>query len=194
MPKPNILHKLKHRIWHRRVQAVRHWWLQLQGMKMGENCHIGKIDINLANSVSLGHSVSIESGVVFQYAGPYRDGFAIEIGDDCFIGTHTHLNIQNGVRIGNHCMIAAGCRMVDNEHGFNDSEIPMHQQPTFSAPIVLEDNVWIGANAVILKGVHIGTGSIIGAGAVVNRPVPPMEIWAGVPARKIRDRIAATDP
>lgn len=65
----------------------------------------------------------------------------------------------------------------------------MAQQPIVSAPIRIKSNVWFGTNAILLKGVHIGSGSIIGADAVVRKDVPPNQIWGGVPARYIKDRI-----
>jgi acetyltransferase-like isoleucine patch superfamily enzyme len=64
----------------------------------------------------------------------------------------------------------------------------MNKQEGFEAPITIEDDVWIGVNAVILKGVTIGKGAIIGAGAVVTKFVPPYEIWGGIPAKKIGQR------
>ena len=57
-----------------------------------------------------------------------------------------------------------------------------------AAPVVLRDHVWIGANAVILKGVEIGRGAVVAAGAVVTKNIPPNEIWGGVPAKKIGER------
>jgi acetyltransferase-like isoleucine patch superfamily enzyme len=64
----------------------------------------------------------------------------------------------------------------------------MSQQGIYTAPVVIEDDVWIGIGAVILQGVRIGRGSIIGAGAVVNRDVESGTVVAGVPAREIRQR------
>ena len=55
--------------------------------------------------------------------------------------------------------------------------------------MVIEDEVWIGANSVILQGVTVGYGSVVAAGAVVTKDIPKMEIWGGVPAKKIKDRI-----
>jgi acetyltransferase-like isoleucine patch superfamily enzyme len=67
--------------------------------------------------------------------------------------------------------------------------MPMNQQTTGAeAEIVLEDDVWLGANVVVLKGVRIGRGAIVAAGAVVTRSVPGFEIWGGVPARRLGER------
>jgi maltose O-acetyltransferase len=65
----------------------------------------------------------------------------------------------------------------------------MKDQPTFLAKIVIEDDVWVGANSTILPGVKVGRGSVIGAGSVVNRDIPEYSFAAGVPAKVIRRRI-----
>lgn len=62
------------------------------------------------------------------------------------------------------------------------------------APPVIDEEAWIGANVVVLRGVHVGRGAIVAAGAVVTRDVPPMEIWGGIPARKLRDRSPRSAP
>ena len=64
----------------------------------------------------------------------------------------------------------------------------MNRQPCPDAPIVLEDDVWLGVNVVVLKGVTIGRGAVVGAGAIVTKSIPACEIWAGVPARKVGTR------
>jgi len=93
------------------------------------------------------------------------------------------------VQIGRHVMIGGNARIYD--HDFHSKD-PFHrrsgaldQAHIRSAPIVIEDDVLIGANAIVLKGVTIGTGAVIGAGAVVTKNVPPREIWAGNPARMV---------
>ena len=88
--------------------------------------------------------------------------------------------------IGPHALIGSGCRFVDHDHGFASRAVPMARQATGSeAAITLEEDVWIGAEAVILKGVTIGRGAIIAAGSVVTKSVGAFEIWGGLPARKI---------
>jgi len=73
-------------------------------------------------------------------------------------------------------------------HGFYTREIPTKEQDYMDAPIVVEDDVWIGAGSIILSGVTIGRGAIIASGAVVNRDVPPFAIVGGVPAKVLKFR------
>ena len=114
----------------------------------------------------------------------------VSIGDNCFLATGVQLYPWNErITIGNNVLIAAGVRMITRKHGFGDIERPMSEQRYASASIIIEDDVWIGFNAVILPGVTIGRGSIVGAGAVVTKDVAPYSIVGGVPARLIGKRM-----
>ena len=93
-----------------------------------------------------------------------------------------------GIFIGSHVMIAPGCVFVAFDHGFDRFDIPMCQQSLIEAPIVIEDDIWIGANCTITKGVRIGSGSIIAANSVVTKDVLPFSIVGGVPAKLIKSR------
>jgi maltose O-acetyltransferase len=95
------------------------------------------------------------------------------------------------VEIGADVMMGPRCVLLATSHDFSSVDVPMNQQG-FSEPrpIVIEDDVWIGAGATILPGVRIGRGSIIGAGAVVPRDVPAWSVAVGNPARVVRDRRA----
>jgi acetyltransferase-like isoleucine patch superfamily enzyme len=105
-------------------------------------------------------------------------------GDRVFIGRGTEFNIRDRLQVGDDCLIASGCTFIDGDHG-RVPGVPMNAQAPVTAPIVLERNVWIGAQCVILKGVTIGEGSVVGAGSVVTKSVPPGETWAGVPAKRL---------
>ena len=86
--------------------------------------------------------------------------------------------------IGDACMIAHGVYISDADwHGIYDRAEPVGN----TKPVVLEDNVWIGDSAIICKGVTIGENSIIGAGAVVTKNVPPNSIFAGNPAKLVKN-------
>ena len=114
-------------------------------------------------------------------------GEDIEIGDRSGIGIDAFIRAE--VIIGNDVMMGPGVIIYGRYHNYERTDIPMNEQGMGSyCPIIIEDDVWIGARAIILKGIHVGRGVIIGAGAVVTKDVPPFSIVAGNPARVIRKR------
>jgi Acetyltransferase (isoleucine patch superfamily) len=88
-----------------------------------------------------------------------------------------------GITIGNDVMIAAHTIISSQTH---DPNAPLFRETQIMKPVVIEDNVWIGSGAIILPGVHIGTGSVIGAGSVVTKDVPPGSVVVGGPSKVIR--------
>jgi acetyltransferase-like isoleucine patch superfamily enzyme len=149
--------------------------------------HGGKIAIGdrvTLNSDNHGYHINMHSPVKL-YAD--RAGATITIGEDTRIhGSCIHAYVS--ITIGKKCLIAANCQIFDgNGHSlsFDDVDNRIHTAGD-SKPIVIEDCVWIGANAIILPGVTIGRGSVIGAGSVVTKDVPPMSIAAGNPARVLK--------
>ena len=125
---------------------------------------------------------------VFQkvYIKTCNPGSEILIGDDvgmsgCVVSAH------KSIRIGNRVLIGSGALITDSDAHPLDPEERKTKKDGASIPIVIEDDVFVGARAIILKGVTIGRGSVIGAGAVVTKDVPPFSIAAGNPARVIGD-------
>ncbi len=112
--------------------------------------------------------------------------------DYVFIGPRC--TISPVVEIGRYTMLAAGVSIVGDDHRFDQVGVPMQftgrprQRPT-----VIGSDVWIGHGAVILRGITIGDGAIVAAGAVVTKDVAPYEVWGGVPARYLRDRFESSD-
>lgn len=104
----------------------------------------------------------------------------VSIGDHTRIGLHSTL--IGPVRIGSHVNLAQGITVSALNHNFADRTKRIDEQGVSTDEIVIEDDVWIGANAVILAGVHIGRHSVVAAGAVVTRDIPPGSLAAGVPA------------
>lgn len=111
----------------------------------------------------------------------------IEIGADTGIGDYSIVNAVESVSIGSRVMIAAGCHITDANHDIAGHG-SMQTAPRKADPVVIEDDVWIGANAVVTAGVTIGRGAVVGAGAVVTRSVEPYTIVVGVPARPVGTR------
>lgn len=110
----------------------------------------------------------------------------IELGENVSINPYACLSGK--VRIGNGVRIASHVSIVGFNHGFDDIETPIYRQPLTSLGIEIGDDVWIGANAVVLDGVKIGRGAVVAAGAVVAKDIPAMAIAGGVPARVLRYR------
>lgn len=111
----------------------------------------------------------------------------INIGDNVYIGPHCVLFGAGGISIGNDVLISPGVVITSHQHSYNISKVPMRKQETRFAKVIIHDNVWIGANATILPGVTLHTGSIVAAGTVVNKDVPPYIMVGGIPAKKIKD-------
>lgn len=113
-------------------------------------------------------------------------GSFIHIGDDVGISGAT-ICARMGITIGNRVLIGANVSIIDNDMHPLESEGRRYRQDGIqAAPIVIEDDTFIGAEAIILKGVTVGRGSVVGAGSVVVSDVPPYSIVAGNPARVIK--------
>jgi len=108
----------------------------------------------------------------------------IRIGRDSLIGEYNVLRGQGGITVGDRVYTAPLVQLLE------DPDRPMVEQGITAEGIAIEDDVWIGAGAVITDGVHIGRGSVVAAGAVVTEDVPPRTVVGGVPARvlKVMDR------
>lgn len=111
-------------------------------------------------------------------------GATIEIGENTFINYGTSIAAKQLIHIGADCSIGTQVIIMDNN--YHRLEPERRNEPPDSAPVILEENVWIGARAIILPGVVIGRDSVIGAGSVVTKSVPPRSLAAGVPAKVIR--------
>ena len=113
----------------------------------------------------------------------------IVFGERSFCGEFCVFGVNDSVVIGSDVMIAQAVTIRDTDHAFEAVSVPMMDQGITTAPVVIGDNVWIGHGATILKGVRIGRGAIVAAGAVVNKDVPEYAIVGGIPAKIIRMRI-----
>lgn len=95
---------------------------------------------------------------------------------------------SGGLTIGSHVMMAPGVRIVTNGHGNERTDVLMRDQGIYEKPVRIGDDVWLGANVVVLPGVTVGRGAIIAAGSVVTKDVPEYALMGGVPAKLIRYR------
>lgn len=109
----------------------------------------------------------------------------IEIGNNVFINSGVRFAGKAKIKIGNKVMIGPRVQLETTNHELNLNHEGL--RPPYGKDIIIEDNVWIGAGAIILPGVRIGKGSVIAAGAVITKNVPKNVVVAGVPGKVLRD-------
>jgi acetyltransferase-like isoleucine patch superfamily enzyme len=167
------------------------------------------VRLRFANHITLGHGSYLDQGV-YLHATPggihvgertivmhgavlhvynFREipHSGIWIGEDCLIGEYSVIRGQGGVKIGNRVYTSPFSQILAVNHVFVDPLIPFTKQGITAEGIVIEDDVWVGASAVITDGVHVGRGAVIAAGAVVTSDVPAYTVVGGVPARVIQE-------
>lgn len=149
--------------------------------------------VNLSGSVTIGKRCKIGVDNITYHAGmPFSTRLLVDkkdanitIGDNCRINGAS-IHAKNRISIGNNCVFASGISIMDS----NGHEVFSKNRTTgedIPEPIVIGNNVWIGLNAVILKGTQIGDNSVVAAGSVIKGVFPNNSIIAGNPARKVRD-------
>jgi acetyltransferase-like isoleucine patch superfamily enzyme len=141
----------------------------------------GRLNIIAKGKIKIGNNCKIWShiGTTQISAGPRA---IIDIGDNTFINTGTIITSRRYIKIGKNCHIANQVIMMDDD--FHD--VGKREATSGKEAIIIGDNVWIATRATILKGVSIGEGAVIAAGAVVTKDVPAFTLVGGVPAKFIR--------
>lgn len=135
-----------------------------------------------AMAKSTGDNVSVFSDVYLLH--PEN----MKIGNNVSIQPMVYIEAFGGVSIGNDVSIAEGASIFSVNHGYSDISIPIKDQEVVALPVVIEDNVWIGAKAIILGGVTLSSGTIVAAGAVVHDSTEKNATVAGVPAKTVKIR------
>lgn len=107
-------------------------------------------------------------------------------GANVFVGRNTYLGAWKPIWIGSDTLIGAYCYIISGNHRFDRCDLPIRAQGYEGEPITIGRNVWLGSHVVVLPGVTIGDNAVVGAGSVVTSSIPGAEVWAGVPARRIR--------
>lgn len=172
------------------TSSVRKIYYKLMGMRIGTNTSLSKLYTTWPHQVSIGNNCKIEQSTYFKFSGIWNEGPSIIIGNSVFIGASCEFNIHRSVTIGDDCLIASGCKFIDHNHGIKAGEL-MRLQTVYQQvddDIVIENDVWLGYNVVVLRGVHIANGAVVAAGSVVTKSIPSYEIWGGVPAKRIGSR------
>lgn len=152
------------------------------------SCTFWNTTKGVAGSIEIGEFTSIEP-----YAFLWSCGGNIKIGRSCSVNSFCMIYGHGGLEIGNFVRIATHTVIIPSNHVFSRTDIPIYKQGNLDKGIKIEDDVWIGSNATILDGVIIKEGCVIGAGSVVTRSTDPYGVYAGVPARRIKNRSKETN-
>lgn len=171
------------------------WCINARGFAMvGQSCYL-RSPASIYNPIcmTLGCGVTAESGLIMEAFLAFQDQVFrpnIVIGDGVSFGYQCHIACINKVSIGNEVLIASRVFISDHSHGeLNESELalsPVRRPLVSKGPVHIGSRVWIGEGVCILSGVTIGDNSIIGANSVVTHDVPANAIYAGVPAKLIK--------
>ena len=178
--------------------------IQRLKLKKYRNLHLGNkviikktpmLNIHKDAQVIIGNNCTLNSDNNGYHVGMYmpvklmadRPGAKIKIGNE----TRIHgscLHAYNYIEVGNRCLIAANCQIIDcNGHLLSFECVSERIKTTDSGlPVIIGDDVWIGTGVIILPGVSIGNGAVIAAGSVVTKNIPPMVIAGGNPAKVIK--------
>ena len=171
-------------IWDNSWAVLRAYWYFRQATEMGAKVRVwGRPSVRNKGRMIIGNRVRLISTMATTELVSGDDGL-LEIGDGTIINYGCSIAATELIRFGTDCSIGTHVLMMDND--FHHIEPELRNERPESSPIILEDNVWVGGRAIILRGVTIGHDSVIGAGSVVARNIPPRSVAMGFPARVIR--------
>jgi acetyltransferase-like isoleucine patch superfamily enzyme len=139
------------------------------------------------NGITVGRNTVVMHGSVLHVYN-FRDmpHSGISIGNDSLIGEYNVIRGQGGVRIGDRVYTSPMVQLVAVNHEFDDPTRPFIDQGITARGITIEDDVWLGAGAIVTDGTTVGAGAVVAAGAVVTQNVAPRTVVGGVPARFLR--------
>lgn len=150
--------------------------------------HLADIEDSVRGSkIRIGNGSFVDSFVKIKPAGGNGD---LIIGADCQVNSGCVLYTGNGIEMGDGVLVAANCTFAPTNHEYTSRTHPIFKQGHMKSKggIKIGNDVWIGANCVLLDGACIGSGAIIAAGSVVLGDIERYSVYAGAPARKIKDR------
>ena len=131
-----------------------------------------------SDGLVFGDNVTISRGVMIRPSSYYGGdlGSGLTMGDHSSIGPYGYIGCSGKITIGSNVMFGPKCSLFAENHVFSDTESTIKSQGVKQKGIIIEDDCWIGSNVVILDGVTVGKGSVIGAGTLVTKDVPPGSI------------------
>ena len=168
----------------------------------GKNCFIHPMTtLKNSNNIKFGNNIIVRKGCKISVLGSMKLEENNMINTDCnifiksgefYMAENSYLNNNctvigiGNIKINKNVMIGPNCNLISGNHKFIKNGIPYIQQGDSEGTICIEENVWIGANSIILPNVSIKRGAVVAAGAVVTKDIPEYEVWGGNPAKFIK--------
>lgn len=169
----------------------RNVWFRLLGVRLGGYVWLRRVSIPRQwGDITIEAGCSLDDNVVLLCSGAACANKLV-IRSGTYINRFAMLDAHEKIEIGANCMIGPHCYITDGDHGQAAGRL-VNEQAMNTRPVMIEDNVWLGAGVIVLKGVRIGRSAVVAAGAVVTKDVAPGEVVAGVPARPIHTREAGS--
>lgn len=158
-----------------------------RGVTIGNSVAINALS---KHGIEIGDNVSIGDGSIIECTGVIRAlGDGLIIGNRVGISKNAYISVRGRVKIGDDCIFGPNVSIQSENHSFDKGvDVPIRLQGEVREGVTIENDCWVGCNAVILDGVTVGAHSVIGAGAVVTSDIPPKSVAVGVPARVIKAR------
>lgn len=152
-----------------------------------DGCEINALS---KNGIIFGNKVTVGKYAIIRPTNYYGGlvGVGLKVGDNSNIGPYSYIGCSGYVEIGSNVMMSPRVSIYAENHNFERTDIPMREQGVTRQFVKIEDDCWIAANSIILAGVTIGRGSVVAAGSVVTKDIPPYSIAAGIPAVVLKSR------
>lgn len=174
---------------HTKIKLKHRWRQFIQGLRIGNLGSRVYLDDNIKllrfpKSIFIADNAMIKEGSRICSC---NENSSIHIGKNTTVGFNTFIYASEKISIGDNCLLAPFVYIVDSDHGIAKENL-INKQPNTSSPVCIENDVWVGTGAKILKGVTLAQGCIIAAGSVVKESTEPYGIYGGIPAKKISER------
>jgi acetyltransferase-like isoleucine patch superfamily enzyme len=171
-----------------RVRGAATRVLRPGALRAGDGLLLGRnVDLVIYGELVIGTGVVLADGCALEVGPRGR----LVLGDRVFIGRHSVLSAHESVVLGDDTLVAEHCTIRDQDHHV-DPALRAEETRAVTAPVTLEANVWVGAGARILRGSHVGAGSVIAANSVVRDKIPAGVVAGGIPAKVLRSATAAS--